>query len=51
MEELHKIHRDVPYGYWALWIVPAFKALSSRWRGPGPKRALPPGLDQLSAPH
>ena len=32
MEELHKIHKDVPYGYWVLWIEPAFRALAQKWR-------------------
>ena len=32
MEELHRIHKDVPFGYWAIWVVPAFKALARRWR-------------------
>lgn len=32
MEELHKIHKDVPYGYWVLWIEPAFRALVRKWR-------------------
>ena len=50
MEELHKIHKDVPYGYWALWLAPAFKALTRRWHE-GSHRGLPAGLDQLSAPH
>ena len=27
MEELSKTHKDVPYGYWALWVEPAFRAL------------------------
>ena len=30
MEELHRIHKDVPFGYWALWIEPAFRALKRR---------------------
>ena len=32
MEELYKIHKDVPYGYWVLWVEPAFKALVRKWR-------------------
>jgi hypothetical protein len=32
MEDLHKIHKDVPYGYWVLWVEPAFKALVRKWR-------------------
>ena len=51
MEEMHKIHKDVPYGYWVLWVVPAFKALSRRWRERKAAKRLPAGLDRLSAPH
>jgi len=32
MEELYKIHKDVPFGYWVLWVEPAFKALRRKWR-------------------
>ena len=32
MEELHRIHKDVPFGYWAEWVQPAFRALLRRWR-------------------
>ena len=28
MEELHKTHKEVPYGYWTLWVQPALRALS-----------------------
>lgn len=42
MEELHKIHKDVPYGYWVLWIEPAFRALARKWRArKTPTRAAP----------
>ncbi len=51
MEEMHKIHKDVPYGYWVLWVEPAFKALTRRWRERPGERPLPAGLDQLSSPH
>jgi len=34
MEELHRIHKDVPFGYWALWIEPALRRLAQR----SPKR-------------
>lgn len=47
MEELHKLQRDVPYGYWSLWVEPAWRALTEWLRD----RRLPPdGLEQLSAP-
>ncbi len=32
MEELHRIHKDVPFGYWVMWLEPAFKALARKWR-------------------
>ena len=51
MEELHRIHKDVPFGYWVEWLAPAWKALRARWGGDRRERALPGGLDQLSAPH
>lgn len=51
MEELHRIHKDVPYGYWVLWIEPLFRALTRKWREPRSPRPTATGLDQLSAPH
>ena len=45
MEELHRIHKDVPFGYWALWVAPAFKALANRWgRAGAERRALKQAL-------
>lgn len=32
MEELHRIHKDVPFGYWVEWIRPALRALRRKWR-------------------
>jgi hypothetical protein len=32
MEEMHRIHKDVPYGYWVLWIEPAWRALTRKRR-------------------
>lgn len=32
MDELHRIHKDVPFGYWVEWILPAFRALRRKWR-------------------
>lgn len=32
MEELHRIHKDVPFGYWVLWIEPAARAIARGWR-------------------
>ncbi|MBL8771019.1 MAG: hypothetical protein JNK30_06510 [Phenylobacterium sp.] len=32
MEELHRIHKDVPFGYWVEWAPPAFRALARTWR-------------------
>ncbi|MGA0604592.1 hypothetical protein ACO2Q0_01215 [Phenylobacterium sp. VNQ135] len=45
MEELHKIHKDVPFGYWVLWVRPALKAWSRRRHAAQDARAaLPRGL-------
>lgn len=30
MEELHRIHKDVPFGYWVAWVEPALRALARR---------------------
>ncbi|MBW8813883.1 MAG: hypothetical protein JF588_10710 [Caulobacterales bacterium] len=32
MEEMHRIHKEVPFGYWVLWVEPAFRALRRKWR-------------------
>lgn len=32
MEELHRIHKDVPFGYWVEWVVPAYRAITRRLR-------------------
>jgi hypothetical protein len=32
MEEMHRIHKEVPFGYWVVWVEPGFKALARRWR-------------------
>ncbi len=32
MEELHRIHKDVPFGYWVDYVVPAWRALVRRLR-------------------
>lgn len=42
MEELHRIHKDVPFGYWVLWVQPALKALSRRWHAARDARAALP---------
>lgn len=33
MEELHRIHKDVPFGYWADGVVPLYRWLARRWGG------------------
>ncbi len=30
MEELHRIHKDVPFGYWVDYVVPAWRAIMRR---------------------
>ena len=32
MEEMHRIHTDGPYGYWVLWVEPAWRYLTRQWR-------------------
>lgn len=51
MEELHKIHKDVPYGYWVLWLEPAMRFLGRKWKARRIPRGAAGGLNQLSAPH
>jgi hypothetical protein len=48
MEEMHRIHKDVPYGYWVLWVEPAWRHLTRKWRErrretprKAPRRTLP----------
>ena len=47
MEEMHKIHKDVPFGYWVVWVEPAFRALQRRWRDR--RAAKHTGHDQIIA--
>jgi len=51
MEELHRIHKDVPFGYWVDWVVPAYRWLTRTWAERRANAKLPAGLDQISAPH
>lgn len=32
MEELHRIHKDVPFGYWVDWVVPAYRWVARKIR-------------------
>ena len=48
MEEMHHIHKDVPFGYWVLWIVPAWRFLTRKRGGKGPG-APAIGLERLIA--
>ncbi|WP_156466953.1 MULTISPECIES: hypothetical protein [unclassified Phenylobacterium] len=31
MEELHRIHKDVPFGYWVDGVVPLYRRLVRYW--------------------
>jgi len=31
MEELHRIHKDVPFGYWVDGVVPLYRWLARKW--------------------
>lgn len=33
MEDLHRIHKAVPFGYWTELVVPAYRAIVRRLRG------------------
>jgi hypothetical protein len=44
MEELHRIHKDVPFGYWVEWVVPAYRWLERKWAERRTHRPLPTGL-------
>ena len=49
MEELHKIHKDVPFGYWVAWIQPAYRSLKRRWRARRKAAGQHSGHDRLIA--
>jgi len=36
MEELHRIHKDVPFGYWVDYVAPAWRALARRLKSRKP---------------
>jgi hypothetical protein len=59
MEELHRLHKDVPFG-WVLWVQEAMLAAHGFWHrnGAGPwqdfRAPAPPVADDLhclSGPH
>ena len=33
MEDLHRTHKEVPFGYWTELVVPAYRAIVRRLRG------------------
>lgn len=37
MEELHRIHKDVPFGYWVDFVVPAWRAIARRLKARRPQ--------------
>jgi len=47
VEEMHKIHKDVPFGYWVVWVEPAYRALKRRWRERRATKVRHTGHDQL----
>jgi hypothetical protein len=49
VEEMHKIHKDVPFGYWVVWVEPAYRALKRRWSARRAAKAQHTGHDQLIA--
>jgi len=44
MEELHRIHKDVPFGYWVDWVVPGWRWLARKWAERRSQERLPSGL-------
>lgn len=56
MEELHRLHKDVPFG-WVVWLQEMFgerarKAAVRDQRGPAMQiRQQPGGLHHLAGPH
>ena len=42
MEELHRIHKDVPFGYWVFWVEPALRKLAASWRAATTARPCKP---------
>ena len=51
MEELHRIHKDVPFGYWVDGVVPLYRWLMRKWSERRVGARLPTGLEPLSGPH
>jgi hypothetical protein len=49
MEELHRIHKDVPFGYWIDYVVPAYRWMSRKWLQRRDARALASELSRLSS--
>ena len=49
MEELHRIHKDVPFGYWVGWIEPGYRALRRRWAERRTRKPRDCGHDRLIA--
>lgn len=49
MEEMHRIHKDVPFGYWVLWIEPAWRFLTRKRRERRASGKPAAGFDKLIA--
>jgi hypothetical protein len=47
MEELHRIHKDVPFGYWVDWVVPAYRIVVRKLRERQQRRATAPAEIRL----
>jgi len=43
MEELHRIHKDVPFGYWIDGVQPAWRWLMRKWSQRAADRRAPTG--------
>lgn len=49
MEDLHRIHKDVPFGYWVEWVVPAYRWVARRLKTRTTSQAAALGLRRPTA--
>lgn len=49
MEDLHRIHKDVPFGYWVEWVVPAYRWVVRRLKTRTTSQAAALGLRRPTA--
>lgn len=49
VEELHRIHKDVPFGYWVDYVIPAWRWIARKWLQRRDARVLAAELSRLSS--